>query len=280
MRRAVRYLFVMAVITLMAVTGWGTPALAAVSVPEPAPRLASILPPSGAVVGIAHPVVVTFTAPVRNRRAAERAIHVTSPSNTTGHFEWTDSNVVQWVPNQYWPAHTHVSVGVQALDDPDGPVDPGPAPSPVEPGATPAPVTPGGTREFDTTPGVRGVASVSAHTFTVSKNGTVLRTMPASMGKPSRPTPVGNFSAMSKERTVVMDSRTIGIPLSSSDGYLITASYAVRVTGSGVYVHSAPWSVNSQGYANVSHGCINLSPDNAAWYFNMVNIGDPIDVVA
>jgi lipoprotein-anchoring transpeptidase ErfK/SrfK len=104
--------------------------------------------------------------------------------------------------------------------------------------------------------------------------------MPASMGKPSRPTPIGNFNAMSKERTVVMDSRTIGIPLNSSDGYLITASYAVRVTGSGVYVHSAPWSVNSQGYANVSHGCINLSPDNAAWYFNMVTIGDPINVVA
>ena len=60
----------------------------------------------------------------------------------------------------------------------------------------------------------------------------------------------------------------------------ITASYAVRVTWSGVYVHSAPWSVDSQGYANVSHGCINLSPDNAAWYFDTVHIGDPINVVA
>jgi lipoprotein-anchoring transpeptidase ErfK/SrfK len=280
MRRAVRYLFVVAAITLMAMTGWGTPSLAAVSVPEPAPRVASILPPSGAVVGIAHPVVVTFTAPVRNRRAAERAIHVTSPSNTPGHFEWTNSNIVQWVPNQYWPPHTRVSVGVQALDDPDGPVDPGAAPGPVDPGATPGPVVPGGTRVFETGPGLRGVASISAHTFTVSRNGEVLRTMPASMGKPSRPTPTGKFTAMSKERTVVMDSRTIGIPLNSSDGYLITASYAIRVTGSGVYVHSAPWSVNSQGYANVSHGCINLSPDNAAWYYNMVNIGDPIDVVA
>jgi lipoprotein-anchoring transpeptidase ErfK/SrfK len=77
-----------------------------------------------------------------------------------------------------------------------------------------------------------------------------------------------------------MDSRTIGIPLSSSEGYLITAQYAVRVTWSGVYVHSAPWSVDSQGYANVSHGCINLSPDNAAWYFDTVHVGDPINVVS
>jgi lipoprotein-anchoring transpeptidase ErfK/SrfK len=195
--------------------------------------------------------VVTFTAPVTDRRAAERTIHVTSPADMPGHFDWVEDNVVQWVPDHYWPSHSHVSVTVQELTD-----------------------------GFDTGDALVGVASLSAHTFTVSRNGEVLRTMPASMGKPSRPTPIGSFTAMSKERTVVMDSRTIGIPLNSSEGYLITASYAVRVTWSGVYVHSAPWSVNQQGYSNVSHGCINLSPDNAAWYFNNVTVGDPIEVVA
>ena len=77
-----------------------------------------------------------------------------------------------------------------------------------------------------------------------------------------------------------MDSRTIGIPLEDPEGYKLTAQYAVRVTWGGVYVHSAPWSVGSQGYANVSHGCINLSPDNAAWYFDKVRIGDPVTVKA
>jgi lipoprotein-anchoring transpeptidase ErfK/SrfK len=52
----------------------------------------------------------------------------------------------------------------------------------------------------------------------------------------------------------------------------------VRVTWGGVYVHSAPWSVGSQGNSNVSHGCINLGPDNAAWYYDTVHIGDPIIV--
>ncbi|MHA7653450.1 L,D-transpeptidase [Mycobacterium sp. ML4] len=251
MRRAVRYLFVLVAITTMAAAGSGSPATGAVPVPHPLPGVASIFPSSGAVVGVGAPVEVTFTAPVIDRRAAERAIHISSPSNMTGHFQWLDGNLVQWIPDRHWPAHSHISVGIQEL-----------------------------TEGFDTGDELLGVASISAHTFTVSRNGEVLRTMPASMGKPSRPTPIGNFNAMSKERTVVMDSRTIGIPLNSSDGYLITAQYAVRVTSSGVYVHSAPWSVNSQGYANVSHGCINLSPDNAAWYFNQVNIGDPIDVVA
>ena len=58
---------------------------------------------------------------------------------------------------------------------------------------------------------------------------------------------------------MVMDSRTIGIPLSDPEGYKLTVSNAVRITSGGVYVHSAPWSVGSQGYANVSHGCINLA---------------------
>lgn len=250
MRRVFRYLFVMLAISATAAVGFASPATGAVPVPTTLPGVASVLPSNGAVVGVAHPVVVTFKAPVTNRRAAEKSIRIDSPSNTTGHYEWINGNVVQWVPDRYWPPHTRVSVGVQAL-----------------------------TEGFETGDQLLGVASISAHTFTVSRNGEILKTMPASMGKPSRPTPIGSFNAMSKERTVVMDSRTIGIPLNSSDGYLITASYAVRVTSSGVYVHSAPWSVNSQGYANVSHGCINLSPDNAAWYFNAVTIGDPIEVV-
>ena len=77
-----------------------------------------------------------------------------------------------------------------------------------------------------------------------------------------------------------MDSRTIGIPLSDPEGYKLTVNDAVRVTWGGVYVHGAPWSVASQGNSNVSHGCINLNADNAAWYYDTVRVGDPIIVRA
>ena len=236
---------------MLAVAGSVATGTAAIAPPNQAAGVASIQPANGAVVGVAHPVIVTFTRPVTNRAAAERAIKITAPNHIAGRFDWVDTNTVQWKPDGYWPAHSHVGVEVHALST-----------------------------GFDTGDEVVGVASISAHTFTVSQNGEVLRTMPASMGKPTRPTPMGHFSALSKERTVVMDSRTIGIPLESSEGYKITAQYAVRVTWGGVYVHSAPWSVDSQGYSNVSHGCINLSPDNAAWYFDTVHLGDPIKVVA
>ena len=254
MRTANRKLWLAAAVAVLAMAGSGAPSMAAIAPPSPAAGtagIASIQPANGAVVGVAHPVIVTFTGPVNDRTAAEQAIKITVPNHITGKFSWVDNNVVQWIPNGYWPAHSHIDVAVHALST-----------------------------GFDTGDEVVGVASISAHTFTVSQNGEVLRTMPASMGKPSRPTPMGNYSALSKERTVRMDSRTIGIPLSSPEGYDIVASYAVRVTWSGVYVHSAPWSVDSQGYANVSHGCINLSPDNAEWYFNTVHVGDPINVVA
>jgi lipoprotein-anchoring transpeptidase ErfK/SrfK len=240
-----------ALTAMLAVAGSVATGTAAIAPPNLAAGVASIQPANGAVVGVAHPVIVTFTAPVTNRPAAERAIKITAPNHIAGRFDWIDTNTVQWKPDGYWPTHSHVGVEVHALST-----------------------------GFDTGDEVVGVASISAHTFTVSQNGEVLRTMPASMGKPTRPTPMGSFAALSKERTVVMDSRTIGIPLESSEGYKITAQYAVRVTWSGVYVHSAPWSVDSQGYSNVSHGCINLSPDNAAWYFDTVHLGDPIRVVA
>ena len=254
MRTAIRKVWLAAAVAVLAMAGSGAPSTAAIAPPNPLPGaagIASIQPANGAVVGVAHPVIVTFTGPVNDRAGTERAIRITAPNHITGRFDWVENNVVQWIPDGYWPAHSHVGVTVHALST-----------------------------GFDTGDQLVGVASISQHTFTVSQNGEVLRTMPASMGKPTRPTPMGNYTALSKERTVRMDSRTIGIPLSSPEGYDIVASYAVRVTWSGVYVHSAPWSVDSQGYANVSHGCINLSPDNAAWYFNTVHIGDPINVVA
>jgi lipoprotein-anchoring transpeptidase ErfK/SrfK len=74
--------------------------------------IASVLPTRDQVVGVAHPVVVTFGAPVANRRAAERVIAVTSAPAMTGKFEWLANDVVQWVPDRIWPAHSAVALSV------------------------------------------------------------------------------------------------------------------------------------------------------------------------
>ncbi len=245
-RRAVRNALVVVGIAVVATAGSVATGSAGVTTPM---DVSSIQPASGQKVGVGMPVTVTFAQSIADRAAAERTIEIYSPATPPGSFTWLNDRVVQWNPKGFWPAHSSIIV------------------------------TAGGAKtSFETGAATVGVADIDAHTFTVSIDGQVVRQMPASMGKPKHPTPVGSFSALEKQASVVMDSRTIGIPLSDPEGYRLTVADAVRVTWGGVYVHSAPWSVGSQGYSNVSHGCINLSPDNADWYYNTVNIGDPIIV--
>jgi lipoprotein-anchoring transpeptidase ErfK/SrfK len=227
--------------------------------------IASVQPTRGQVVGVAHPVVVTFRAPVANRHAAERAVEVKSTPAMTGKFQWLDNNVVQWVPDHFWPAHSTMALSVGGLST-----------------------------ELQTGPAVVGVASISEHTFTVSIDGVEAGpprslpaphhrphwgeqgVLPASMGRPEFPSPVGSYTVLAKERSLIMDSSSVGIPVDDPAGYRIPVDYAVRITNHGLYVHSAPWAINSLGYDNVSHGCVSLSPQDAEWYYNTVNIGDPV----
>ncbi|MDG4665254.1 L,D-transpeptidase [Mycobacterium sp. 236(2023)] len=225
----------------------------------------SVLPAAGSVVGVAHPVVITFDRFVADRRAAERSVRITSEPPMTGKFEWVEGNVAQWVPDEFWPAHSTVMLTVGNMP----------------------------TRRIDIGPAVVGVANLSDHTFTVTIDGKPPSELPAphhrpffgqngvfpaSMGRPEYPTPVGIYSVLAKERDVVMDSSSVGIPKDAPDGYLLDVEYAVRFTQRGLFVHSAPWAVNQMGYENGSHGCIGLSTEDAEWYFNTVNVGDPIIV--
>ena len=231
------------------------------------PAIVSVLPTRGEVVGVAHPVVVTFSAPVADRRAAERAIDIKSVPAMAGKLEWLENDLVQWVPDRFWPAHSTVALSVGGFST-----------------------------KFATGPAVIGVASISDHTFTVKIDGVDAGppselpaphhrphwgepgVFSASMGSPDYPTPVGTYTVLSKERSVVMDSSSVGIPVDAPDGYLVAVDYAVRITRRGLFVHSAPWAVDSLGYENVSHGCVGLSTEDAEWYFNTVNVGDPVIV--
>jgi lipoprotein-anchoring transpeptidase ErfK/SrfK len=267
MRAAVRSVLV---VLGIAATLVGAPAgvrLAAATLPHGEFAIASVSPARGEVVGVAHPVVVTFRAPIADRHAAERAVEVKSAPAMTGKFEWLEDTVMQWVPERYWPAHSTVALSV---------------------GGQPT--------EFATGAVLLGVADVANHTFTVTVDGVApdlapplpaphhrrhfgeAGVLPASLGRPEFPTPVGSYSVLSKDRTVVMDSSSVGIPVDDPDGYRLNVDYAARISGHGLYVHSAPWAVLSMGVENVSHGCISLSPADAEWYFDHVKVGDPVIV--
>jgi lipoprotein-anchoring transpeptidase ErfK/SrfK len=113
----------------------------------------------------------------------------------------------------------------------------------------------------------------------VFRNGHLVRKMPTTGGaEPKYTTRSGVKVIVEKDRFHDMNSETIGIDPNSADGYnLKGVEYAMRLTYSGEFIHAAPWSVGSQGHANVSHGCTGLSTANAGWLYQNSLIGDPVE---
>ncbi len=124
------------------------------------------------------------------------------------------------------------------------------------------------------------VSVVDANTYKmdVFTNGQLERTIPVSLGRPKYPTKSGVHVVMDKERTTIMDSASFGVPAGSSESYSTKVEWATRISNSGEFVHSAPWSVKDQGRRHVSHGCVNASPENAKWFFDYSQLGDVVEV--
>ncbi len=223
-----------------------------------------VVPSPGEVVGVGQPVAVRFDENIPNRAAAERAIKVTTNPPVEGAFYWLNNREVRWRPASYWKPGTtgEVEVNTDGVDLGDGLF---------------------GQRNTKThfTIGDEVISTVddNTKTLTVRRNGEVVKTMPVSMGKDSTPTNNGVYIVGDKRAHMVMDSSTYGVPVNSPDGYRTEVDWAVQMSYSGIYVHSAPWSVGSQGYSNVSHGCINVSPSNAKWFYENSKRGDIIEVV-
>ena len=112
------------------------------------------------------------------------------------------------------------------------------------------------------------VASTKTHYLNVFYKGKLWGHWPISSGRPGLDTVDGTYITLEKGNPV----RMVG------NGYNELVNDAVRFTYSGDYLHSAPWSVGEQGITNVSHGCLNLSPQHAAMYYNLATPGDPVTV--
>ena len=223
-----------------------------------------VLPNDGEVVGIGQPVAVRFDENIPNRLAAQRAITVTTNPPVEGAFYWLSNREVRWRPAQYWKPGTTVDVAVNTygVDLGDGLF---------------------GQEDITThfTIGDEVITTIddNTKTLTVRQNGEVIKSMPVSMGKNSTPTNNGTFIIGDRFGHLIMDSSTYGVPTNSPNGYRTEVDYATQISYSGIYVHAAPWSVGSQGYSNVSHGCVNVSTSNAQWFFNNTKRGDIVEVV-
>jgi len=206
-------------------------------------------PVNGAMVGVAKPIIINFARSIANRPLAEQAIHISSVPPVPGAFYWLTDTQVRWRPYSFWPAGTVVNIDAS-----------------------------GAKSSFRVGDALVATADNATHQMTITRNGKVEQTFPMSMGKPGHDTPNGTYYVLEKFPDIVMDSATYGVPSTSADGYKVHVQLAVRIDNQGNFVHSAPWSVGDQGKRNVSHGCINLSPTNAKWFYDNFGSGDPIIV--
>ncbi|MGI8334083.1 Ig-like domain-containing protein [Actinomadura scrupuli] len=229
-------------------------------------QAAVVAPDQGEKVGVGMPVILHFDKPVANREQVEKNLEVRSTVPVVGAWHWLDSQSLVWRTKKYWPANTKVRVighltGARAAKD--------------------SYLAKNIDLNFRIGDSHITVASSKNHHQVIKKNGKVIKEMPLSMGKGGirkYTTTNGLHLTMGKEYLTVMDSTTTGCGPGCPDYYREDVYWTVRISDSGEYEHSAPWSVGSQGSENVSHGCINLSPANAIWFYHFSYRGDIVQV--
>ncbi|RKS73290.1 peptidoglycan transpeptidase precursor (ErfK-YbiS-YhnG family) [Actinomadura pelletieri DSM 43383] len=229
----------------------------------PAKKLESGMSPlDGETVGVGMPVQLLLSKPVPTKEgkvAVEKALEVRTSKPVEGAWSWISDKEVDFRPREYWPTGQKVKViahlaGVKAGEGLYGTKD----------------------RSVAFTVGPKHITTIDAkkHRATVTDGGETVRTMRVSLGKPGHESYSGTMIAQEKAAKIIMDSATTGNP----GEYRIPTKWNVRLTYSGTFVHSAPWSTNSQGEDNVSHGCVNASPADAKWFYDFTNRGDIVNV--
>ncbi|MFF4485632.1 Ig-like domain-containing protein [Streptomyces sp. NPDC001544] len=237
------------------------------SKPKITQRLGVTFGPGSGVFGVGQPITAKLNQEIKDkaqRAVVERALRVDSFPAVIGSWYWVDGKELHYRPREYWPAHASIQVhsnldGVRISDRLWGGT------------AKPLKITTGDR--------IEAVTDASSHQMTVYKNGAVINEIPVTTGKPGFETRNGVKVVLEKQSFVRMRGTTVGIAEGSSDSYDLPVYYATRVTWSGEYVHAAPWSVGSQGSANVSHGCTGMSTSNAEWFFDTIHQGDIVKVV-
>jgi lipoprotein-anchoring transpeptidase ErfK/SrfK len=227
---------------------------------------AAIYPLDGMKVGVGQPLQVVFSEPVLNREAVEKAIAITSSAGQAGAFHWFSDTMVRYRPEAFWAANSTVTMDMKLFG-----VDLGN----------------GQIANFNKKANIRfgdkkvAIADAAAHTFTLSVNDQVVKTLPVSMGDKRFPSARGYAVLMEKNRYDHFRAASIGLKPGDPAYYgNVDVEYAIRLTLSGAYIHQALESAYPFiGNTNVSHGCIGFAPDGAAWVFDNMTTGDVVQII-
>ncbi|MGH3544604.1 MAG: Ig-like domain-containing protein [Mycobacteriales bacterium] len=215
-------------------------------------------------VGVGMPIIVELGAsvPPARRAAVERRLFVSADPPVEGSWHWFSGTSVNFRPKDYWQPGTKVSVrlaigGLELGNKRFGRSD--------------------RSATFAIGPKVVTKIDDASHTATVYKDDQMVKQLPTSLGKAGTPTSSGTHVVMEKYAEKVFDSESFGLS-HENGGYKLKVYWDVRFTWGGEFVHAAPWSVADQGKRNVSHGCVNLSVENAKWFYEFSTKGDLIEI--
>jgi lipoprotein-anchoring transpeptidase ErfK/SrfK len=230
---------------------------------------------NGATYGIGIVPVVHFDEQVTDRKAAEKALIVTTSPHVDGVWYWADAQNVHWRPRNYLAPGTKVTVTAKVYGVQVGPGLYGQADQSVS---------------FRIGDKHVSIADDKTHLVKVYFNGKLVRTMPTSMGQGGYVTgnngqqiPLwtmpGTYTVIGHANPVLMDSSTYGLPVTSPKGYKEYIYQATRISTDGIYLHQLDSTVWAQGHQDLSHGCLNLNYDNAHWFYTTSRVGDVVQVV-
>src|SRR5262245_50135083 len=203
--------------------------------------------------GVGMPVILTFSRPIIHKAAVERSLELRTSKPVVGAWYWDGDQTLYFRPRRYWPANTQVRF-VGHLDGVEG-----------APGVYGVHTL---TQHFEIGRSLIAVANTITHRVRIYLDRHMFGDWPMSAGRPGDDTPNGTYLTMDKSNPEEM----IG------PGYDIEVPWSVRFTGAGNFLHDAYWSVGDQGFDNVSHGCVNLSPANAETYYRLAVQGDPVTI--
>ena len=227
----------------------------------------------GATYGVGLVIVARFDEDIPDRAAAERQLQVRTSPPVEGSWSWVNDRKAHWRPRAHFPPGTQVTTEARIYGVDLGGGLFGQEDSQVSFRIGPSHVT---------------IADDLTKQVSVYENGRRVRTMPTSMGRGGSETVDGKtihfwtqrgvYTVMDKANPVLMDSSTYGLPIDSPSGYRISVPYATRISPDGIYLHEREATVWAQGNTNVSAGCLNLSAEDAKWFFDFSQPGDVVEI--
>ncbi len=96
-------------------------------------------------------------------------------------------------------------------------------------------------------------------------------------GRAMTETPEGQYHILRRVEDETMDSETLGVSHDDPHGYYLEhVLYTQYFTDDGASIHYNYWS--SDFGDPDSHGCLGLSEDDAAWFWNWANVGTLLNI--